>query len=70
MKHLVSRSAMAAAFAVSGFAAFAAGHGTSDITVAMQLEPPHLDPTSAPAGAIDSVLYPNVFEGLTRSMAD
>jgi peptide/nickel transport system substrate-binding protein len=38
----------------------------SDIVVAMQLEPPHLDPTSAAAGAIDSVLYSNVFEGLTR----
>jgi peptide/nickel transport system substrate-binding protein len=40
------------------------------ITVALQLEPPHLDPTSAAAGAIDSVLYSNVFEGLTRFMAD
>jgi len=42
----------------------------SDIIVAMQLEPPHLDPTSAAAGAIDSVLYANVFEGLTRFMGD
>lgn len=42
----------------------------SDITVALQLEPPHLDPTSAAAGAIDSVLYSNVFEGLTRFMGD
>ncbi|MDF3381882.1 MULTISPECIES: ABC transporter substrate-binding protein [Sulfitobacter] len=41
-----------------------------DITVAMQLEPPHLDPTSAAAGAIDSVLYTNVFEGLTRFMGN
>jgi peptide/nickel transport system substrate-binding protein len=41
-----------------------------DITVALQLEPPHLDPTSAAAGAIDSVLYSNVFEGLTRFMGD
>ncbi|MGH1453890.1 MAG: ABC transporter substrate-binding protein [Paracoccaceae bacterium] len=38
----------------------------STITVGMQLEPPHLDPTSAAAGAIDQVLYANVFEGLTR----
>ena len=37
-----------------------------DITIGLQLEPPHLDPTSAAAGAIDSVLYSNVFEGLTR----
>ncbi len=42
----------------------------SDITLAMQLEPPHLDPTSAAAGAIDSVLYSNVFEGLTRFASD
>jgi peptide/nickel transport system substrate-binding protein len=42
----------------------------TDITVALQLEPPHMDPTSAAAGAIDSVLYSNVFEGLTRFMGD
>ncbi|MGR3271676.1 ABC transporter substrate-binding protein [Thalassococcus profundi] len=42
----------------------------SDLTIALQLEPPHLDPTSAAAGAIDSVLYANVFEGLTRFGAD
>ena len=41
-----------------------------DLTIAIQLEPPHMDPTSAAAGAIDSVLYSNVFEGLTRFMAD
>jgi peptide/nickel transport system substrate-binding protein len=41
-----------------------------DITIALQLEPPHMDPTSAAAGAIDSVLYTNVFEGLTRFMGD
>jgi len=42
----------------------------TDIVVGMQLEPPHLDPTSAAAGAIDSVLYSNVFEGLTRFGSD
>ena len=31
----------------------------TSITIALQLEPPHLDPTSAAAGAIDSVLYSN-----------
>ncbi|MCE8513211.1 ABC transporter substrate-binding protein [Ruegeria pomeroyi] len=41
-----------------------------DITIAMQLEPPHLDPTSAAAQAIDSVVYVNIFEGLTRFMGD
>lgn len=57
--------ASALAMLLSG-AAFA----KSDITLAMQLEPPHLDPTSAAAGAIDSVLYSNVFEGLTRFAED
>ncbi len=40
------------------------------ITVAIQLEPPNLDPTGGAAQAIDSVLYANVFEGLTRFDAD
>ncbi|MDA7424968.1 ABC transporter substrate-binding protein [Thalassococcus lentus] len=52
-----------AALLLSGTATFAQ---QTDLTIALQLEPPHLDPTSAAAGAIDSVLYTNVFEGLTR----
>ncbi|MDQ2089617.1 ABC transporter substrate-binding protein [Marimonas arenosa] len=54
--------------AASALAMLVAGGALAktDIVVAMQLEPPHLDPTSAAAGAIDSVLYSNVFEGLTR----
>jgi len=52
------------------FAALAAQAQQTDLTIALQLEPPHLDPTSAAAGAIDSVLYSNVFEGLTRFMSD
>jgi peptide/nickel transport system substrate-binding protein len=51
-------------------ATLGSAHAKSDIVLAMQLEPPHLDPTSAAAGAIDSVLYSNVFEGLTRFAAD
>ncbi len=60
-------------FVSAGTAAIMAGAAfaqQTDITIAIQLEPPHLDPTSAAAGAIDSVLYSNVFEGLTRFMAD
>ncbi|WP_294227244.1 ABC transporter substrate-binding protein, partial [uncultured Shimia sp.] len=60
-------SASAAALIAGTLTAQAA---QTDITVAMQLEPPHLDPTSAAAGAIDSVLYSNVFEGLTRFASD
>ncbi|AZV76445.1 ABC transporter substrate-binding protein [Parasedimentitalea marina] len=58
--------------AASSALALTAGAASAkdSIIVAMQLEPPHLDPTSAAAGAIDSVLYSNVFEGLTRFMGD
>ncbi len=42
----------------------------TDVTIGLQLEPPHLDPTSAAAGAIDQVVYSNVFEGLTRFGSD
>jgi peptide/nickel transport system substrate-binding protein len=52
-----------AALLLSGTAAVAQ---QTDLTIGLQLEPPHLDPTSAAAGAIDQVLYANVFEGLTR----
>ncbi len=40
------------------------------IVVGLSHEPPHLDPTGAAAGAIDQVLYANVFEGLTRVARD
>jgi len=64
--HRIHKSAavmMALALSVCSGVATAA---QSDITIGMQLEPPHLDPTSAAAGAIDQVVYSNVFEGLTR----
>lgn len=35
------------------------------ITVALQLEPPTLDPTSGASAAIDEVTYRTIFEGLT-----
>ena len=41
-----------------------------DLVLGMPLEPPHLDPTAGAAGAIDEVVYANVFEGLTRYQAD
>lgn len=36
------------------------------LTVALQLEPPNLDPTSGAAVATDEVVYGTVFEGLVR----
>ena len=39
----------------------------TDVNIAMQLEPPSLDPTTGgAAAAIRSVTYDNIFEGLTR----
>lgn len=59
-------------FTASSVLALTAGAAVAkdSITIAMQLEPPHLDPTSAAAQAIDSVVYVNIFEGLTRFMGD
>lgn len=36
------------------------------LVLGVPLEPPNLDPTSGAAAAVDSVVYGNVFEGLTR----
>ena len=60
------------AFAASSALALMAGAALAkdSVTIGLQLEPPHLDPTSAAAGAIDQVLYSNVFEGLTRFTSD
>ncbi|CAN5730932.1 ABC transporter substrate-binding protein [soil metagenome] len=40
------------------------------ISIGMQLEPPHLDPTAGAAAAIREVTYANIFEGLTRFAED
>ena len=69
MRYLTGRLAMASLVALTAGLG-AAQAAQDDITVAMQLEPPHLDPTSAAAQAIDSVVYINIFEGLTRFMDD
>ncbi|WP_121060754.1 ABC transporter substrate-binding protein [Chachezhania antarctica] len=63
-----AKLAMASAIALA--AGIGAADAKEDVIIAMQLEPPHLDPTGAAAQAIDSVLYANVFEGLTRFMGD
>jgi peptide/nickel transport system substrate-binding protein len=64
MKRLIV--ALAAGLALAGPAAAQ----RTDITLGMQLEPPHLDPTAGAAAAIDEVVYANVFEGLTRFRED
>ena len=63
MQGLIAATVVALFTAASTVAAQAQ---RTDAIIGLQLEPPHLDPTSAAAGAIDQVLYANVFEGLTR----
>jgi peptide/nickel transport system substrate-binding protein len=58
-----------APLALAAWAGMAAAQD-NNINVAIQLEPPNLDPTGGAAQAIDSVLYSNVFEGLTRFLAN
>ncbi len=40
------------------------------VVIGVTLEPPHLDPTTGAAAAIDEVVFLNVFEGLTRITED
>ena len=40
------------------------------VTIGMVLEPPGLDPTTAPAAAIGEVTHYNIFEGLTKINED
>ncbi|RMF36837.1 MAG: ABC transporter substrate-binding protein [Alphaproteobacteria bacterium] len=53
---------------LAGALALAAGMAAakSDVTIGFQLEPPNLDPTASAAAAIDSIVYANIFQGLTR----
>jgi peptide/nickel transport system substrate-binding protein len=54
------------AFMASTSLAFA----KDSVTIGMVLEPPGLDPTSAPAAAIGEVTHYNIFEGLTKINED
>ncbi|GAB5378214.1 MAG: ABC transporter substrate-binding protein [Acuticoccus sp.] len=68
------RSVIVAACAVTIAATLSAPAGAQPrdgrVVIGQALEPPHLDPTAGAAGAIDEILYGNVFEGLTRIAAD
>jgi len=63
-------SRLLTASAIALFAGLGVAQAQTDITVAMQLEPPNLDPTGGAAEAIDSVTYSNIYEGLTRFASD
>jgi peptide/nickel transport system substrate-binding protein len=64
MKPKTTTTGLASVLAL--IAGMGAAQAQGDLVIGMQLEPPHLDPTSAAAGAIDQVTYANIFEGLTR----
>lgn len=55
-----------AAACLLAFAPAAQAAPKDNQTVALQLEPPNLDPTSGAAVATDEVVYGNIFEGLVR----
>ncbi|NJM84258.1 MAG: ABC transporter substrate-binding protein [Tabrizicola sp.] len=64
IRHLLTASAVAL------LAGIGAARAEGSITIGMQLEPPNLDPTGGAAEAIDSVVYANIFQGLTRFTSD
>lgn len=66
MPHTIRTLAVAGALALLSAVSPALAART-DINIAMQLEPPSLDPTTGgAAAAIRSLTYNNLFEGLTR----
>ena len=64
VRHLLTASAIAL------FAGLGSVQAQTSLSVGMQLEPPNLDPTGGAAEAIDSVVYANIFQGLTRFTSD
>jgi ABC-type dipeptide/oligopeptide/nickel transport system permease component/ABC-type transport system substrate-binding protein len=52
--------------ALGGITAPYASIAKDQLILGVPLEPPNLDPTSGAAAAVDSIVYGNVFEGLTR----
>ncbi len=64
MKRILTGASLLALLASGAMAA------STSITIGDQLEPPHLDPTAGAAGAIDNVVYINIYEGLTEFASD
>ena len=64
MKRILTGASVLALLATGAMAA------NTSITIGDQLEPPHLDPTAGAAGAIDNVVYINIYEGLTEFASD
>jgi len=66
--HRAPRLMLSAAFALVASASLA--DAKDSVTIGMVLEPPGLDPTTAPAAAIGEVTHYNIFEGLTKINED
>jgi peptide/nickel transport system substrate-binding protein len=66
------RTLLAAAMltAALGSTVYAQPINKSRVTLAMVLEPPGMDPTTAPAAAIGEIVHYNVLEGLTKINVD
>ena len=66
------QSRLIVALALAAFVALPAGAQTrkDSAVLGMVLEPPGLDPTTAPAAAIGEIVHYNVFEGLTKINMD
>ena len=67
---LATATVGAALVAALGTAAHAQPVNKSRVTLAMVLEPPGMDPTTAPAAAIGEIVHYNVLEGLTKINVD
>jgi peptide/nickel transport system substrate-binding protein len=66
MKKVLALGLLAAALTASAFA-----QGRKDsVVIGMTLEPPGLDPTTAPAAAIGEIVHYNILEGLTKVERD
>ena len=74
MTPIARRSLLAAAAVLAALGAATAAHAQpvnkSRVTLAMVLEPPGMDPTTAPAAAIGEIVHYNVLEGLTKINVD
>ncbi|MFT4267199.1 MAG: ABC transporter substrate-binding protein [Xenophilus sp.] len=69
-RHVIASTGLAAALPTLPQWALAQNHGKTSLVLAMQLEPPGLDPTANAAAAIGEVVLYNVLETLTKINAD
>jgi peptide/nickel transport system substrate-binding protein len=72
-RQVAARTAIAVSAAIVAgvtFAPAALAQNKTQATIGMVLEPPGLDPTTAPAAAIGEIVHYNILEGLTKIRED